>query len=194
MAKFNLIVSILCAALSAQAANYYWNPSVASGNWSDVANWCTDSAGKNPATDYPRTSSDTASFIAGTTADVSFTEPLTIGTLNANTANLNLSFSQGGVSTNETLLTVSSFNPNAANGVITLDGVAIRATNGSTVGSTRGLRLINGANLHVGGDFYCRASNDVLISGDSWFSCNTLIFGGGTITIDDSTIWTRTHE
>ena len=32
MAKSNLIVSILCAALSARAAAYYWSPSVASGN------------------------------------------------------------------------------------------------------------------------------------------------------------------
>ena len=193
MTKSNLMASILCAALSARAATYYWNPSVASGNWSDMSNWCTDSAGKTPATDYPRTSSDTASFIAGTTADISFTEPLTIGTLNANTANLNLRFLQGGASTNETQLAVTTFNPNAANGAITLEGVAIRATNGSTLGSSRTLRLINGANLYVG-DFYCRAANEVVVSGGSWLCYNTICFGGGKIIVDDSTVWTRTHD
>ena len=182
-----------CVALSARAATYYWNPAVSAGNWSDAASWCTDSKGTVPAADYPRTSSDTASFIAGTEADISFTEPLTIGTLGANTANLNLRFVQGGTSTNETQLTVSTFNPNAANGAITLDGVAIRATGSSPIGQGRALRLVNGANLHIG-DFTCRTANEVLVADGSWLSCNTLAFGGGIITIDDSTVWTRSHD
>ena len=34
----------------------------------------------------------------------------------------------------------------------------------------------------------------MLVADDSWLSCNTLAFGGGTITIDDSTVWTRSHD
>ena len=43
-------------------------------------------------------------------------------------------------------------------------------------------------------DFSIQETNDVLVAGGSWLSCNQMLFGGGTITIDDSTVWTRSHD
>ena len=51
MKKTTLVFSLL-AASPLFATTYTWNPDVASGTWSDAANWLVDGLS---ATDYPRT-------------------------------------------------------------------------------------------------------------------------------------------
>ena len=171
---------------------YTWKTSVASGNWSDAANWTDNQGGDSLG--YPQSSAASAVFAIGTAANVAFTEALTIGSLNL-AANMNVTFSQGGASTNATKLTsgtITGHNNSTRGGVITLDGVAIASTSGDTfIDMHRSLRLVNGANLHLAGYFGQQASNDVLVADGSLLSCNGTYFGGGTLTISNATFWTR---
>jgi hypothetical protein len=171
---------------------YTWKTSVASGNWSDAANWTDNHSGDSLG--YPQSTAATAVFSAKSTASVAFTEPLAVGTLNLSGIDLSVAFTQGGASTNATKLTVSTLNMNGAQGSVTLDGVALQVNGGFTLGARRALSLVNGANLYSTGDFYNENYNEVTISGGSWFSCSQMLFGSGTITIDDSVVWTRSHD
>ena len=174
---------------------YTWKTSVTSGNWSDPANW-TDNQGGDCA-GYPKSAEASAIFPAGTDANVVFTEKLTIGSLNLANA-LNVTFSQGGASTNATKLTTTTLtmhNNSGSGGSFTLDGVAIASTSGDTLIDTRrALRLVNGANLHFAGVFGQQVYNDVLVADGSYLSCNGTYFGGGTLTISNATFWTRSHD
>lgn len=55
--KTIVMAVIALAAGVAGAANYYWNPEVADGEWKDAANWCKDASG-TAATDYPNRRTD----------------------------------------------------------------------------------------------------------------------------------------
>ena len=170
---------------------YTWKTSVTSGNWSDAANW-TDNQGGD-ALGYPRSSAATAVFPAGTAAEVAFTEALTVGTVTMTAADLELTFVQGGASTNATKLTSSNFNANGKGGCITLDGVAVASGSNLDLGADRALKVVNGANLNVK-TFYQDEGQEVLLSGGSYFTCTENDFGGGTFTIDDSTFWTTANN
>ena len=174
---------------------YTWKTSVASGNWSDPANW-TDNQGGD-CLGYPQTPAATAVFPLGTEANVAFTEKLTIAKLDCADQPI-VTFSQGGASTNATQLTAAAItwhNNTSLGGSITLDGVAIASTGGDTyIDLYRTLRLVNGANLHLAGLFGQQASNEVVVADGSWFSCNGTYFGGGTLVISNSTFWTRSTD
>ncbi len=170
---------------------YTWKTGVTSGNWDDPANWTDNQGGDSLG--YPQSSAATAVFTAGNSASVAFRQALTVGTLNLSAANVDVTFVQGGASTNATRLTANTLNLNGARGLITLDGVAIYAGSGVTLGANRALTLVNGANLFMG-DFSNENYNEVTIAGGSWLSCNQMFFGSGTITIDDSVVWTRSHD
>ena len=170
---------------------YTWKTSVSSGNWDDPANWTDDQYGDSLG--YPQTTAATALFPAMTDASVAFRRALAIGTLNLSANSIAVRFTQGGASTNETKMAVNTLNFNGARGAITLDGVAISTGGGVTLGANRALGLVNGANLYTG-DFSNENYNDVTVAGGSWFSCNQMFFGSGTITIDDSVVWTRSHD
>ncbi len=178
------------------SASYTWKPSVASGNWSDPENWTDDKGGD--CYGYPKSSGSTAVFAAGTDANVVFTEKLTIGKLDMSTGP-NVTFSQGGASTNATKLTVGTLtmhNNKSHGGTITLDGVAIASTSGNTyLDLHRALHVVNGANLHIAAEFHQKASNDVVVAGESVLSCgNKNYFGGGTLTISNATFRTGQIE
>ena len=187
--------SAVSTVLTLDTTTYTWKPTVASGNWSDPANW-TDNQGGD-CVGYPQSSAASAVFGAGTTATVVFTEKLTIGDLNMASCQ-DVAFVQGGASTNATKLTVSSatWSNNSGNGgSITLDGVAIASTSGNTLIDTgRALRLVNGANLHLAGYFGNQVENTVVVADGSFLSCNGTYFGGGTLIISNSTFWTRSHD
>ena len=111
----------------------------------------------------------------------------------------NVTFSQGGASTNATKLTVTTLtmhNNKSRDGSITLDGVAIASTSGNTyLDAYRSLRLVNGANLHIAAEFHQKASNDVYVAGESLLSIgNKNYFGGGTLTISNATLSTGQIE
>ena len=171
---------------------YTWKPSVASGNWSDAANWTDNYNGDSLG--YPQTANATAVFAGGTTASVAFTEQLTIAKLDCSTGP-DVTFTQGGASTNATKLSAAAItwsNNSTFGGSITLDGVAIASTGGSTYLDTyRSLRLVNGANLHFAAEFGQQISNTVVVADGSFLSCNGTYFGGGTLTISNATFWTR---
>ncbi len=177
---------------TSDTATYTWKQSVLSGNWSDAANWDNDK--NDDCLGYPKSSGAKAVFTAGTDANVVFTEKLTINTLDMSTGP-NVTFSQGGASTNATKLTVTTLtmhNNKSRDGSITLDGVAIASTSGNTyLDMYRTLHVVNGANLYIEGYFYHRASNDVVVAGESLLSCKWSYFGGGTLTISNATFWTR---
>ena len=174
---------------------YTWKTSVASGNWSDPANW-TDNQGGD-CLGYPKTADATAVFPADTDANVVFTEKLTIGSLNL-AAGPTVTFSQGGASTNATKLTANTMtwhNNSSSGGTITLDSVAIASTSGDTlIDIRRALRLVNGSNLHFAGVFGQQALNTVVVADGSYLSCNGTYFGGGTLVISNATFWTRSHD
>ena len=170
---------------------YTWKTSVTSGNWSDAANWTDNQNGDSLG--YPQSANATAVFPAGTVAEVSFTEALTVGTVTMTADNLELTFSQGGASTNATKLTSSNFNPNGKGGCITLDGVAVASDSNMDMGADRALKVVNGANLNVKA-LYQDEGQDVLVSGGSWLACTENDFGIGTFTIDDSTFWTTANN
>ena len=139
------------ACLCASAANYFWNPEVTEGAWSNPASWCSNRTG-TPATSYPQTTSDVAYFDAVTkgVATVTLSEPITIKSMNLNTTDLDLTFKGGPNGTND-LLTVAGIEASAAGGEIVLDNVAMACTAAKlTFGKGRGLHLKNGADLRMG--------------------------------------------
>ena len=171
---------------------YTWKTSVTSGNWSDPANW-TDNQGGD-CLGYPQTAAATALFPLDTDANVVFTEALTVGTVNLSAAGLDITFSQGGASTNATKLTTGTLNLNGARGAVTLDNVAIASSAHITLGERRALSLVNGANLHTTVYLYHQVSNTVLVADNSLLSCDWMYFGGGSLTISNATLWTRGHN
>ena len=170
---------------------YTWTGAGADSKWSNPDNW-TDNQGGD-CLGYPRTAAASAIFPAGTVAEVVFTEALTVGTVTLTAANLELTFAQGGASTNATKLTSANFNINGAGGCITFDGVAVRSNGNLDMGAGRALRIVNGANVSAN-IFYQDEGQDVLLSGGSYLACTENHFGGGTFVIDDSTFWTTSHD
>ena len=171
---------------------YTWRSAIASGNWDDAANWSNDKV--DDCLGYPQSTAATAVFPANIRATVFFRRALSIGALNLNNSGSEITFAQGGASTNATKLTANAINFNAVNGSVTLDGVAISTTGAVTIGARRALRLVNGANLYTANLAAEAGGNEISLSGGSWFSCNQPLFGNATVLIDDSTIWTRSHD
>ena len=170
--------------LAAQATSYTWNPAVAEGNWDDAANWRVNYA---TATDYPRTSGDTAVFVAGSTNVVKLTSAHAIATLNLSAADIKLTLVQGGAGTNETKLTVSTLTPNGSNLDFTLDNVALAANNGPYLGNGK-LSVINGSDFYSGGVFdSTTGGGQIYLSGKSTSWMSGLRFRNTLFEVDDST-------
>ena len=169
---------------------YTWKGG-ASGDWNDPENWSDDKGGDTLG--YPQSGASTAYFAAGEKATIAFKAPLTVGTMNLSAANVDVTFAQGGDGTNETKLTVNSFNFNGSGGRLTLDNVAIYSP-GVTVGSKCELVLTNAANWYMNGDFWVDNYGSLRLYGDSYLSCNQFGLGGGDSVINDSTLWTRSHD
>ena len=194
-------IAAVCAATANAYTDYTWNSNVAEGNWSEPTNWLVNGA---TATSYPKkngTSGDQASFSAGTTARVIFTEANTIGRLDLSAANLNITFAQGGSSTNETQLTADRTGHYGIGGSITFDGVAFRdnfgskATSGSdqqtAIGSGREIILKNGANVYLAARWVNASdTGKFTISGGSFLSMYAY-WCGSDVEIDDSTLESR---
>ncbi len=166
---------------------YTWKSSVASGAWDDASNWTDNQSGD--CLGYPQTAAATATFPQSDGTEVLFRRALSVGTLQVN-ASANVTFTQGGASTNDTKLTVTTLNLNYEKGSLTLDGVAVNAANDVTLGLRRALRAINGADLYTR-NFVQTGSNDVLVAGESVLNCNDMRFGGGTFTISNATVNVR---
>ena len=174
------------------STTYTWRSSIASGNWDDPANWSNDKV--DDCLGYPQSTAATAVFPANVRATVFFRQALSVGSLKFNNSGLEITFAQGGASTNATKLTANAIDLNAVNGSVTLDGVAISTTGAVTIGARRALRLVNGANLYTANISAEAGGNEISLSGGSWLSCNQPLLGGATILIDDSTFWTRSHD
>ena len=163
-----------------------------SGDWSDPSNWADNQSGDTLG--YPNTSAATASFPADKKATVRFTEPLTIGWMYLNAGGVDVTFAQGGESTNATMLTVTStFNFDGTRGRLTLDNVALK-TPGVTVGAQSEVILTNAANWYVGADLWVTKFGSIRLYGDSTLNCNQLGLGGGDSVLSDSTLWTRSTD
>ena len=171
---------------------YTWRSAISSGNWDDAANWSNDKV--DDCLGYPQSTAASAAFPANVRATVFFRRALSVANINLSNSGLEITFAQGGASTNATKLTASALNFNGVNGSITLDGVAISTTGNVTIGARRALRLVNGANLYTANLIAEAGGNEISLSGGSWLSSSQLQFGGATILIDDSTFWTRSHD
>ncbi|MBQ6246460.1 MAG: right-handed parallel beta-helix repeat-containing protein, partial [Kiritimatiellae bacterium] len=182
--------SALTTVTTKDTTAYTWKTSVASGDWSDPANW-TDNHGGD-CLGYPASANATVTFPADTAATVRFTEALTIATLNLSAANLDITFTQGGESVAATKLTVTTLNLTGSNGSFTLDGVALSTSGAVTLGANSALRAVNGANLYTG-NFTNNNYNDVRVSDESVLNCNTFYFGSGTLTISNALVSLRDY-
>ena len=178
--------------MSKDATTYTWTGKGEAGVWSDPANWSGNQG--EDCLHWPGTSGATASFPANTKVTFVQDGPMTVGWVNANNADVELTFVRAeGLATNEVKWTFNSFNPNAARVKTILDGGCLY-TGGFNLGDHGVLELKNGANLYANGDFNCSTWGDVTLADDSWMSCNQYYFGGGTTVIRDSTLWTRSHD
>lgn len=121
---FVCLLSLLAAGV-AGATDFYWNPSKSSGNWTDAANWFTDAALTQPATAYPKTTSDFVRFNDGTEATITLGEKLTVHTLDLSKANLALTFVGGAGGTNNLLTVSNTFSPGGNNLKLTFDNAAL---------------------------------------------------------------------
>ena len=156
---------------------YTWKPSVASGNWSDAANWTDNMEGDSLG--YPQSAAATAVFASGTDATVVFTEALTIKDLNC-AAGPSVTFSQGGDSAEATKLTAATFTlyggeGEGASGAVTLDGVSIATTGDVSFGG--GTLTISNATFSTGGDDFVGrsvAGGHVVFKGEhpQWYHAN----------------------
>ena len=177
--------------MSKDTTTYTWTGRGAEGDWTDPANWSDNQEGD--CLHFPGTSGATATFPAGTKLTFVVTTSVTCGWLNMNSANNELTFVPGeGVTTNDVRWTISSINLNANDTRLTFDGVAF-APGGISLGTRSKLTLKNGANVHTG-DLWFDNYGVLDMSGDSWLSCNQIGLGGGDSVIDDSTLWTRSHD
>ena len=186
--RFFAACAAVMIATSAFATSYTWNPAVAEGNWDDAANWRVNYA---TATDYPRTSGDTAVFAAGSTNVVKLTSAHTIATLDLSAANIKLTFVQGGAGTNETKLTVTSFAPTGDNLDFTLDNVAFKSSSGEPNLGNGKFSIINGSDFYSAGVFVNRKGGQIYLSGKSTSWMNGLRFQNSLLEVDDSTLVTE---
>ena len=178
--------------MSKDTTTYTWTGKGETGVWSDPANW-NGNQGED-CLHFPGTSGATATFPANTKVTFVQDGPMTVGWVNANSTDVELTFVRAeGLATNEVKWTFNSFNPNAARVKVILDGGCIY-TGGFNLGDHGVLELKNGANLYASGDFNCSTWGDVTLADDSWMSCNQYYFGGGTTVIRDSTLWSRSHD
>ena len=145
MKKIVMAVIALAAGV-AGAANYYWNPEVADGEWKDAANWCKDASG-TAATDYPK-ANDAIFFTAGQTATIRMPDALTINTLNVNVTGLNLTFVGGTDGTNK-LLKVGNNYTFGADCTLTLDNFGLFRDGDVTFGDNTAVVLRNSAFLRT---------------------------------------------
>ncbi len=173
------------------SAVYTWKDSVASGNWNDPANWTDDNGGDSLG--YPTTAGSTATFNRLSTAEVILDGVCTIGTLDLSSSEINVTFKcADGMTTNNTLLTVSAFKGVGPLSQVTLDGAALKA--GNVEFENGEMTLKNAANFYLG-DFKNEKSGKLTILSDSWFSCGTLSVGGlSEIVINDATLYSRSNS
>ena len=189
--------SAIASCKTLDTTSYTWKDSVPSGNWNDAANWDNNQSGD--CLGYPQSAAATVAFNAGTTAEVAFMGALTIGTLNLSAANLDVTFVQGGASTNATKLTASSsVNLYGVGGSVTFDNVAVYSAGNLAIAGGRTVTLRNGANVNTGGNFSSDGGK-LMLAGDSWFSCVQSYIGGAAgytdygVVISNSTYLARSH-
>ncbi len=172
------------------SAVYTWKNG-ASGNWNDPANWTDDNNGDSLG--FPSTAAATVSFARASEAEVILNGTYTIGTLDLSSANINITFKcADGMTTNDTLLTVSTFKGVGPLSHVTLDGAALKA--GNVEFENGEMTLKNASNFYLD-NFKNEKCGKLAILEDSWFSCSQLSLGGKSeIVINDSTLYSRGHS
>ena len=166
------IASFIATVVSASAfaANYYWNPSVAAGDWTNAVNWCSDSACTTPAAKGP--GNGDAVYFDGT----KITTPVVV------TCN------------NETRFTTTINLTGADSGLtVTLNGANLTATCNLVSGST--LSFDEGSDISYANPATPAAGATLRIAGGSSFTYNgSLNIYGSTLEIlDGSTVTVGTH-
>ena len=174
------------AAKTVDSATYTWKFEKTAGDWSDPDNWT--SSIPDDCRGYPNSTKATAKFTAHQRASIRLTEQASLASLDCSAFDVGIAFVQGGADTNATRLTTSGITM-GEQGVLTLDGVALRANAIVTMVASGTLRIINGSDFYSN-DFYQRVG-DLELSG-STFSCNQYIFGGRTV-LDDSVMTVRNN-
>ena len=64
VAKFFVVSAVVCAALCANAATYYWKPGATQGDWDLLSNWSTVSVDGDDATNLPSGNDDLAAGLS----------------------------------------------------------------------------------------------------------------------------------
>ena len=178
--------------MSKDTTTYTWTGKGEAGVWSDPANWSGNQG--DDCLHWPGTSGATATFPANTKATFVQDGRMTVGWVNANSADVELTFVRAeGLATNEVMWTFSSFNPNAARTKVVLDGGCLY-TGGVSLGERGAIEMKNGANWYMNGDFWADNYGCIRLYEDSWLSCNQFGLGGGDSVLSDSTLWTRSHD
>lgn len=175
---------------------YYWTGKGGDGRWSNLANWRTDFG--DDMLGYPKTSAATADFPANTEATIVMDEPITVGKLyTTQRSDVKLRIVNGGASTNENLLTISTFELNGCGGEIVFDKMAVKGP-GFTPGQGRRIVFTNGSDFYCTGDVTQNNLSAVVFEKDSTASINQLVLqdnnaNDGEVIIDDSTVMVRNH-
>ncbi len=170
------------------STTYTWKNGLSAGHWSDPNCWENNQGGD--CLSFPQTTAATVSFASGTKATITLDSERTIGYLKLTAGNTDITFVNGGASTNENKVTINSLELKGNRDRVVFDGVAIVAKNGLEIGTGTQVILQNGANFHCA-NLTHKLGGFVSLFEDSWFSFNELYFGGGEILINDSTLVSR---
>ncbi len=167
---------------------YTWKKGLSAGRWSDPNCW-TDNQGGD-CLSYPQTTAATVSFASGAKATITVDSERTIGSLKLTAGNTDITFVNGGTSTNENKVTINNLELKGNRDRVVFDGVAITAKNGLEIGTGTQVVLTNSAN------FYCanlvhKQGGLISLFENSYLSFNELYFGGSEILVNDSTIVSR---
>lgn len=183
MVKFALrvVVMLFCAVNGGAMAGvtYTWNSDVASGYWTEPSNW-TSSGG----TAYP-SSGDVAAFAAGSTAEVTLTNKISIYQISVGKGADVTVRTEDGVSTNDAKFTVSSFN--CASARLAFDRVALSQLGKTVLSERMSLSLANGASLYCS-QIVVMSGQTVEVADGSFMQLVYYDVGACTTIVDNATL------
>lgn len=173
---------------TADSATYTWNGS-ADDYWDNPANW-GNSGGD--AFGYPNGTQTTVQFPAGTKAQIVLRKAMSVGTLNLDKQDCEVTFARAaGQEAVELEVKNNRLQITGARLRLALDGVALR-TPGLRFSASEGeVRLSNGASWYLSGRLENMDGGELWLGPGTSLSCSDYWFGGGLTVIDDATFEVR---
>ena len=177
------VAGIFFASLTALAAGYTWTGGGDGSTWESPENW-----GKTAAGAYPKSTSDTATFAANTTASVVISSDLALSALNLNAST---TVTLTGAGDGAVCVTPNNISWGNASMNLTLDRILLTRAGDCTLGTSSSITLRNGSDLYLN-NFTAEKNNTISLSGQSHFRiADYKMKAGTTVTIDDSTMTAR---